>query len=460
MNRFAINSTKACFVKSDTFISRVKVKKHILFLMIFFFLGTSLVNAQIFDGNTGSIDDDNCPSTNDFTNTVSGIGVISPTNPLYDVKINIDHTYTGDLDIFLIAPDNTSVELSTGNGGTGNDYAGTSFNASATNSITTGSAPFTGVFLPEGNLSDFNGVNADGDWILRICDSAGQDVGSVFSWQISFGTSDPCGNPINPSPSCNAFKVIVVLDESGSIDSTTEGQVEAASLALANALKDTGAQMAFVEFASSAAISNFGGFTNWNLVNQAYIDGLNNGTTGLVARYGNNANTTGEWTNWEDALNKVLDLNDLMTADIILFMTDGNPTAFIRDSDNAVRTNQAASNSLFNALDEACEVKQDGSHMFMLGVGNNISSTNLAAISGPIVDDGPLNPTLTVLSADYGLITAGDLTQCFLDIAQSGCNNDLSLNKTVYAGHDNGASCDGAKTITNPGNSQVTIFRA
>ena len=266
------------------------------------------------------------------------------------------------------------------------------------------------------------------------------------------GTPDDCCiNPINPSPSCNALKVIVVLDESGSIDADTEEDVEDATLALANALIDTGAQMAIVEFSTDSSIGSYGGYTNWSTVDQAFYDALNNNTGGLRSSYGD-----GGWTNWEAALDDVLDLNDIQVADIVLFMTDGNPTAYIRDSDQQILTNQNAATSLANALDESCEVKQDGSHIFMLGVGGNITASNLEAISGPIVDDGPANPTLTVLSADYGLITSGDLTQCFLDIAQSGCNNDLSLEKTVYAGHDGGVSCNGSKTIPNPTNSQVT----
>ncbi|WP_161791988.1 T9SS type A sorting domain-containing protein [Psychroserpens jangbogonensis] len=350
----------------------------------------------------------------------------------------------------------------------------------ATNSYTKEYTNLSGAIL--GESYDFSCVRNGADKYVTITDTSDNVLAhgpSPFTWVSTIngnirahwtdnGSCDTtssnhtttvgnvCLNPINPSPSCNALNVAVVLDESGSIGASTEAQVEAASLALANALKDTGAQMAFVEFASSADIPTYGGFTNWNTVNQAYINGLENATTGLVAQYGNRNNTTSQYTNWEDALNKVLDLNAIQTADIVLFMTDGNPTAYIRDSDGVILTSQGAAISLSNALDEACEVKEDGSHMFMLGVGTGITASNLAAISGSIVDDGPTNPALTVLTADYGLISEGDLTQCFLDIAQSGCNNDLSLEKTVYAGHNGGVTCDGAKTIPNPNDSKVT----
>ncbi|MFK7782500.1 proprotein convertase P-domain-containing protein, partial [Psychroserpens sp.] len=420
--------------------------------MAFFFLSSFLCFGQTFSGSTGAIDDDNCPTTNDFTTSVSGVGVLGTTNFFNEVVVNITHTYTGDLEMTLVAPGGSpSVLLSSNNGGSGNNYTDTHFRLDAIFSIAAGTAPFTGDFRSEESFALLDGINADGNWTLEICDEFGSDVGTLDSWEITFGTEpvEPfiCTNPINPSPSCNNFNVVVVLDESGSIDEVTEAQVEAASFALANALLDTGASLAFVEFAETGDIPTYGGFSGWNEVDQAYIDGLNNQSTGIVAQYGENDNTTGPLTNWEDALNKVLELNVVQVADIVLFMTDGNPTA---DSSGGTGT------SLGNALDESCEVKQMGSHIFMLGVGTGIEANNLAEISGPIVDDGPANPTLTVLSADYGLISAGDITQCFLDIAQSGCNNNLTLEKSVYAGHDGGVGCSGEETISNPNDSKVT----
>ena len=275
---------------------------------------------------------------------------------------------------------------------------------------------------------------------------------------VTIGCDDPlnenCPNPINASPSCNALKIIVVLDESGSIDSNTENDVEEASLALAEALIGTGAQLAFVEFATTAAIGNYGGYTNWNLVDQAYYDALNdtdNTNDGLVDLYGDWSNTTSQYTNWEDALLKVLDLNAIMTADIVLFMTDGEPNRSINNFGNPTQDG----NHVQDAVEVACQIKLQGTHMFALGIGN-VTAANLIAVTGPILDDGPGDPTETPLTADYGLITSGDLTACFLDIAQNSCNNDLQLDKTVYAGHDSGAGCDGAKTIPNPNNSEVT----
>ena len=49
-----------------------------------------------------------------------------------DVKIgNITHTYNSDLDIFLIAPNGTRVELSTDNGTSGDNFIDTIFDDAA-----------------------------------------------------------------------------------------------------------------------------------------------------------------------------------------------------------------------------------------------------------------------------------------------------------------------------------------
>jgi hypothetical protein len=64
------------------------------------------------------------------------------------VQVNIDHTYDGDLDIFLVSPDGTRVELTTDNGSTGEGFDGTIFDDDASTDITDGSAPFAGSYRP------------------------------------------------------------------------------------------------------------------------------------------------------------------------------------------------------------------------------------------------------------------------------------------------------------------------
>ncbi len=138
-------------------------------------------------------------SCKDFTNTTTqpigpGSGVVTTSvisvvdNVIVsdvNVSLNLTHTFDGDLDIKLIAPDGTEVELSSDNGGSGDDYTDTVFDDSASDPITNGSAPFTGSFTPEESLSALNGLSAQGDWTLSITDDAGGDGGELLSWGVT-----------------------------------------------------------------------------------------------------------------------------------------------------------------------------------------------------------------------------------------------------------------------------------
>ncbi|MBL0341999.1 MAG: T9SS type A sorting domain-containing protein [Bacteroidetes bacterium] len=99
------------------------------------------------------------------------------------VTININHGYTGDMDIFLKAPNGSQIELSTDNGAGGNNYTNTVFVTGAA-SITTGAAPFTGNFAPEQAFSTLTG-SANGIWNLVVKDDAGSDVGTLLDWTLS-----------------------------------------------------------------------------------------------------------------------------------------------------------------------------------------------------------------------------------------------------------------------------------
>jgi len=69
-----------------------------------------------------------------------------------DVALNISHDFDSDLTATLVSPSGTRVKLFTGLGGSGHDFV-SSFDDSASQSITTGSAPFNGAFQPMELLS-------------------------------------------------------------------------------------------------------------------------------------------------------------------------------------------------------------------------------------------------------------------------------------------------------------------
>ena len=121
--------------------------------------------------------------------SVTDLGSITDVN----VRVRLNHTFDGDLEIRLIAPDGTTVLLSDNRGGGGdnfgtgaNDCSGTytRFDDSAAAAISAGVAPFAGSFRPEQPLSALNGKNPVGTWKLRITDTASLDVGTVGCVQL------------------------------------------------------------------------------------------------------------------------------------------------------------------------------------------------------------------------------------------------------------------------------------
>ncbi|PTM11066.1 MAG: hypothetical protein DA407_02435 [Bacteroidetes bacterium] len=107
-----------------------------------------------------------------------------------NVTVNLFHTFDGDLQIKLIGPDNTEVILSDENGGGGSNYTNTVFDDDASTAISSGSAPFTGSFIPDGDLNDYNGLSSLGDWKLVITDNYDFDGGELLDWTIQICADD------------------------------------------------------------------------------------------------------------------------------------------------------------------------------------------------------------------------------------------------------------------------------
>jgi subtilisin-like proprotein convertase family protein len=101
------------------------------------------------------------------------------------VRVNITHTFDGDLTLHLVGPDGTDVVLSNRRGSSGDNFVDTVFDDDATTPIASGTAPFTGSFKPDTALSAFIGKNALGAWKLKVVDSASVDTGSITGWELS-----------------------------------------------------------------------------------------------------------------------------------------------------------------------------------------------------------------------------------------------------------------------------------
>lgn len=110
-----------------------------------------------------------------------------------NVLVNLNHTYTGDLTLKLIAPDGTQVMLADRLGGSGQNYTNTIFDDAGTVSINEGAAPFTGIFKPQGSLATLNGKQSLGNWTLHITDNANSDGGTLLNWSIDLCSDSNLG---------------------------------------------------------------------------------------------------------------------------------------------------------------------------------------------------------------------------------------------------------------------------
>lgn len=127
--------------------------------------------------------------------TVSGL-----TRRLYNfqVGLHIVHPNLGDLDISVISPDGTAIQLTGGAGGTGDNYgtsceAPTIFTAGTTLALSQRSPPFVDKFAPEQSFAPYfakAAASLNGTWRLRISDTAAGNTGVLVCWSLRFAEVD------------------------------------------------------------------------------------------------------------------------------------------------------------------------------------------------------------------------------------------------------------------------------
>ena len=159
--------------------------------------------------------------TGNGTDTYTSTLTVVEDAPITDVNVTIDiqHDWNNDLDISLISPSGTVVELSSDNGNDGEDnYTNTVFDQEATTNITAGASPFTGVFIPEGDLSTLYGEMSGGDWVLSVDDDFGfEDGGQILTFRLELcieGSLSVIDQKVNvssvliyPNPNTGSFNV-------------------------------------------------------------------------------------------------------------------------------------------------------------------------------------------------------------------------------------------------------------
>ena len=144
----------------------------------------------------------------DLTTITSDI-VITESSTISDVGVTLDisHTMNSDLDVFVIHPDGTRVELFSNVGAGSADFTNTSLDDETAVDIASGTAPFTGYYVPTGSLVDFNGKNIAGTWQLEITDNTGGNVGTLNSWSLDINRLSASFDNVNLTAGTYYLKV-------------------------------------------------------------------------------------------------------------------------------------------------------------------------------------------------------------------------------------------------------------
>jgi len=144
--------------------------------------------------------------------------ILTNVNDIISTDINIEHSYMGDLDIYLTAPNGVQVTLFTQENGAGGPiwlgeathgddsetnpgigydygwsmnptYNGTMadgvINNTSISSNGTGYILNSDTYLPVGNFNDFIGTPLNGTWTITVVDYLEIDNGWIFSWGIN-----------------------------------------------------------------------------------------------------------------------------------------------------------------------------------------------------------------------------------------------------------------------------------
>ena len=160
-------------------------------------------NNGLFDSGTA---DFYAPAINlprpirDGTTTTSRITVEDSPGTVRDVNVtvNIEHTYTYDLEVTLVSPTGREVTLFDNVGmedflGRSMDFTNTVLDDEAGSYIEEGEPPYTGSYQPMESLSLMDGETMNGTWTLRIRDWGAGDEGQLLDWGLSFdvGAGEP-----------------------------------------------------------------------------------------------------------------------------------------------------------------------------------------------------------------------------------------------------------------------------
>ena len=220
---------------------------------------------------------------------------------------------------------------------------------------------------------------------------------SVDHVQVNVTYTPPVQPSTNPTlaNSCG-LDIALVLDSSGSIGSGELGQMKDAFEGFVSAF-----------LPATPTLFSVTDFDHTGAVLQAFTDNVSLLNTAI------NTPVSGGQTNWEDGLLKAQSTFDPRNnhPNLVVFASDGNPT--VRNGNTSSGFQQA---DLDAAVEVANDIKEAGTRIIALGIGDNLDADNLEAISS---DDA-------VYTSDFST-----LASTLADLASELCGGTITVKKLV-----------------------------
>ena len=256
-----------------------------------------------------------------------------------------------------------------------------------------------------------------------------------------------CPEPVNDNPdlmaTCGDLKIVLILDESGSIGAAQADSIRAAANSFTEILSCTGAKLAVIEFRGDSRYVfleslNNGGYLP---VDNDVVDAMANYTSAgpynnpLLAYTGGapagyTPGTGGaSGTNYMSPFLAVDALNE--TPDLIIFVTDGAPSETY--TSNFIYSNTSTSCSandsatINNPAKVANKLKCEGAHIFAYGV-TGATAFPLKEVTGSDVFTGA--PGQTIGNSDYVIGSFYGITEGISNFVSQLCPFDAQVNSS------------------------------
>lgn len=230
--------------------------------------------------------------------------------------------------------------------------------------------------------------------------------------------AEPLPNP-SLADKCG-LDIGVVLDLSNSLSDRDVDDSKSAAKSVASGLSGTPSRVSVNSFATFGPDGTNEPITSTSVATSESVDELNKQIDALRRVPQNSGGT-----NWDRGLGQLGGTNH----DLVLFVTDGKPTAYgvpgseRGNTDRGTRTDQI---DIDKAIESANALKSQGTKVVGLGVGSEINEGNIKLVSGQNSGD------------DYYVVSDySELAEQLREIATKSCRGTLNVTKLIDPGPAN-----------------------